>query len=223
MAKMLPSASWPASRTLGLNWSAYGSAATCSLMSASWPCSMSDLPSVNGIVKTSGSVPPASWAANVGPVHSYSSDTTSISGFASSNWATCSSNASKASGSLPGRRLTTVSVTCPAPSEAGADAGGSSVSWLGALLTAAPPQAVTMIIVVTSAAATLLARRRSVRAIWFSLPLTCRISECSFAGSDGYPAQASWLLTSSASPTGHRGAAMPPHPSARPALRSAGC
>ena len=54
-------------------------------MSASWPCSISDLPSVNGIVKTSGSVPPASWAANVGPVHSYSCGSTSMSGLAASN------------------------------------------------------------------------------------------------------------------------------------------
>ena len=62
-------------------------------MSASWPCSMSDLPSVNGMVNTSGSVPPASIAVNVGPVQSYSWATMSMSGLASSNWATWASNA----------------------------------------------------------------------------------------------------------------------------------
>ena len=73
--KILPSASWPAASTFGLNFVGVGQGRRPRpLMSASWPCSISDLPSVNGIVKTSGSVPPASFAANVGPVHSYSWD-----------------------------------------------------------------------------------------------------------------------------------------------------
>ena len=76
-------------------------------MSASWPCSMSDLPSVNGIVNTSGRVSPASIAANVGPVQSYSWATMSMSGLASSNWVTWASNAWNASSESPGRRLTT--------------------------------------------------------------------------------------------------------------------
>src|SRR3954449_8552957 len=82
-------------------------------MSASWPRSTSAAPSVNGTVKTVGRVPPASWAVNVGPVHSYSWVVTSMSGCSASNWRTWSSNASNAACSLPGFRLTTVIAVLP--------------------------------------------------------------------------------------------------------------
>ncbi|WP_395980836.1 hypothetical protein [Cellulosimicrobium cellulans] len=72
---------------------------------------------MNGISKTSGSVPPASWGANVVAFHSYSSGTMSMSGFAVSNSSTWALKASIASCSEPGRRETTLRVTFPSPSE----------------------------------------------------------------------------------------------------------
>ena len=59
----------------------------------SWPFSSSVFESVNGTVKTSGRLPPASCTANVGPSHSYSTPMMSMSGFAFSNCASWSANA----------------------------------------------------------------------------------------------------------------------------------
>ena len=56
--------------------------------SASWPLSPRARASVNGTVKTVGSVPAASFAANVGPVHWYWTDFTLIAGLAFWNSAT---------------------------------------------------------------------------------------------------------------------------------------
>src|SRR4029453_7505124 len=75
----------------------------------SW--AMRPLPSVNGIVKTSGRVPAASAAVNVGAVQLYSSGSTVIQEYLSSNWPICSYRASTASWVTPGRRAPTVMVT----------------------------------------------------------------------------------------------------------------
>jgi hypothetical protein len=90
---MRPSESVTPSSITGLNLSAYPSSSTSSVTSMSWPFSSSVFESVNGTVKTSGRLPPASWTANVGPSHSYSTPMTSMSGFAFSNCASCSANA----------------------------------------------------------------------------------------------------------------------------------
>ena len=74
---------------------------------------MSDLPSVNGMVKTVGSVPPASWAANVVAFHSYSFGWILICGFCASKILTWALNVSNAAFSLPGFSETTLSVTSP--------------------------------------------------------------------------------------------------------------
>ena len=58
--------------------------------------------SVNGTSNTVGSVPAASFAANVGPVHWYSTGLTRIDGLAFSNCATWSLNCWTAAGVLPG-------------------------------------------------------------------------------------------------------------------------
>ena len=50
-----------------------------------WSWAIRPLPSVNGIVNTSGSVPPASAAVNVGAVQLYSSGSTLIQGYFASN------------------------------------------------------------------------------------------------------------------------------------------
>ena len=59
-------------------------------MSTICSLAMSPLPSVNGIVKTSGSVPAASAAVNVGAVQLYSSGSTVIHGYFAWNWSICS-------------------------------------------------------------------------------------------------------------------------------------
>ena len=95
-------------------------------MSTIWCWAMRPLPSVNGIVKTSGSVPAARAAVNVGAVQLYSSGSTVIQGYLSSNWPICSYSASTASWVTPGRRAPTTIVTgsCSAAGgRAGAGAG----------------------------------------------------------------------------------------------------
>ena len=59
-------------------------------MSTICSLAMSPLPSVNGIVKTSGSVPAASAAVKVGAVQLYSSGSTVIQGYLAWNWPICS-------------------------------------------------------------------------------------------------------------------------------------
>src|SRR4051812_32972914 len=69
--------------------------------------------SVSGTSKTSGSVPPASWEANVVASHLYSCGWTSMFGFAFSKAATRALKVSKAAFSDPGSRLTTLSFSFP--------------------------------------------------------------------------------------------------------------
>ena len=66
---------------------------------------------MNGTVNTVGSVPAASLAANVGPVHWYSTDFTVIEGLAFSNSATWLLNCWIAAGVLPGISEATLIVT----------------------------------------------------------------------------------------------------------------
>src|SRR5437016_10528357 len=89
----------------------YGSAFTSAVRSASWPLSPSVRASVNGTSNTVGSVPAASFAANVGPVHWYSTGLTLIDGLAFSNSVTWLLNCWIASGVLPGISETTLIVT----------------------------------------------------------------------------------------------------------------
>jgi len=79
-----------------------------SVMSASCPAFASVFESVNGTLKTSGSVPPASSAAKVVPVHWYSIGLTMMFGFAFSNSCTRSLSAESASAVAPGRTGATV-------------------------------------------------------------------------------------------------------------------
>ena len=57
---------------------------------------------MNGTSNTVGSVPAASFAANVGPVHWYSTGLILIDGLAFSNAVTCALNCAIAAGVLPG-------------------------------------------------------------------------------------------------------------------------
>ena len=75
----------PSEMTAGLNLLKYGSASAYVVRLASCPLSPSERPSVNGTVNTVGSVPAASFAANVEPSHWYWTDVTSIPGLAFSN------------------------------------------------------------------------------------------------------------------------------------------
>ena len=86
---------------------------------------MSPFPSVNGMVNTSGSVPPARAAVNVGAVQLYSSGSTVIQGYFAWNSPICSYSASTASWVTPGRRAPTTIVT-----------GSCSAAWLGASVAA---------------------------------------------------------------------------------------
>ncbi len=61
---------------------------------------------------TVGSVPAASFAANVGPVHWYSTGLTLIDGFAFSNSVTCALNCAIAALVLPGISEATLMVVC---------------------------------------------------------------------------------------------------------------
>src|SRR3954469_13100631 len=80
----------------------YGRASAYGVRSASWPLSPSVRASVNGTSNTVGSVPAASFAANVGPVHWYSTGLILIDGFAFWNAATRWLNWSMAACVLPG-------------------------------------------------------------------------------------------------------------------------
>src|SRR6185295_249575 len=73
-----------------------------------WCWAIRPLPSVNGIVKTSGSVPAASAAVNVGAVQLYSSGWTVIHGYFASNSEIWRFSASTASWVAPGRRTPTL-------------------------------------------------------------------------------------------------------------------
>src|SRR6185437_1730668 len=84
---------------------------TSAVRSASWPLSPSVRASVNGTSKTVGSVPAASFAANVGPVHWYSTGLILIVGFAFWNSATCALNWLIAAWVLPGISEATLIVT----------------------------------------------------------------------------------------------------------------
>ena len=86
-----------------------------------WCWAIRPLPSVNGIVKTSGSVPAASAAVKVGAVQLYSSGSTVIQGYLASNSLICSFSASTASWVAPGRRTPTMIVT-----------GSWALPWLAA-------------------------------------------------------------------------------------------
>src|SRR5882762_2254108 len=110
---MSPLAAFPASSTLGLNWFAYDRDLNCVLRLATCWRSMSPLLSVNGMVKTVGSVPPASWAANVVAFHSYSLGWILMVGFCVSKSLTWALKVSNAAFSLPGFSETTLSVTLP--------------------------------------------------------------------------------------------------------------
>src|SRR4051812_2451923 len=76
-----------------------------------WCWAIRPLPSVNGIVKTSGSVPAARAAVKVGAVQLYSSGWTVIHGYLPSNSEICRFSASTASCVAPGRRTPTLMVT----------------------------------------------------------------------------------------------------------------
>src|SRR6476620_2624631 len=89
-------------RTAGLYFAKYGRFLTSTGRSASWPLSPSVRASVKGTSNTVGNVPAASLAANVGPVHWYSTGLTLIVGLALWNSATWALNCWVASGVLPG-------------------------------------------------------------------------------------------------------------------------
>src|ERR1700709_2219408 len=79
--------------------------------SASSPFEARVCESVKGTPNSSGSVPPASWAAKVGPVQLYSSPLTMMSGFFFSNVLTWVWNAASDSALAPGCTwATTISV-----------------------------------------------------------------------------------------------------------------
>src|SRR5712691_2065363 len=76
-----------------------------------WCCAIRPLPSVNGIVKTSGRVPAARAAVKVGAVQLYSCDSTVIQGYFASNSLIWRLSASAASCVAPGRRTPAEIVT----------------------------------------------------------------------------------------------------------------
>src|SRR5438477_10955243 len=106
-----PFASVPSARTLLLYLLWYGSLLKYGVRFDSWPLSPSVRASVNGTSNTVGSVPAASLAAKVGPVHWYSTGLTRIFGLAFSNCATWSLNCWIAAGVLPGISEATLIVT----------------------------------------------------------------------------------------------------------------
>src|SRR3954454_19360861 len=108
---MLPFESVPSARTALLYFEKYGSAFAYWLRSASWPLSPSVRASVNGTSNTVGSVPAASFAANVGAVHWYSTGLILMFGYFLSNCATCELNCAIAAGVLPGISEATLIVT----------------------------------------------------------------------------------------------------------------
>ena len=105
-------------------------------MSATWPRSIRPCESVNGIWNTVGSVPPASWAANVATSHSYSLGSTVMFGYSASNSSTRWRKASRAPASVLGGRLLTEIVT------SSAEAGRSALARpAAAWVTASAPHA----------------------------------------------------------------------------------
>src|SRR6476619_4708143 len=125
-------------------------------MSVIWCWAIRPLPSVNGIVKTSGRVPAARAAVKVGASQLYSSGSTVVQGYLASNSLICSNRASAASWVTPGRSAPTVIVTgsCSATGDAlaaGASLAGALVAGAadGAVLAGVLPQAATMVAVVT--------------------------------------------------------------------------
>src|SRR5579862_587278 len=106
-----PFESVPSARTALLYLEKYGSAFASSVRSASCPLSPSVRASVNGTSNTVGSVPAASLAAKVGPVHWYSTGLIVIVGLTFSNSATCALNWLIAALVLPGISDTTLIVT----------------------------------------------------------------------------------------------------------------
>src|ERR1700750_3435448 len=106
-----PFESVPSASTALLYLAKYGSAFARSVRSASWPLSPSVRASVNGTSNTVGSVPAASFAANVGPVHWYSTGLILIAGFAFSDGFTCAVNCAIAGRVRSGRGGATLMVT----------------------------------------------------------------------------------------------------------------
>src|SRR5947207_14627108 len=106
-----PFESVPSARTALLYLAKYGSAFASVVRSASWPLSPSVRASVNGTSNTVGSVPAASFAANVGPVHWYSTGLILIEGLAFSNSLTCVLNCASAACVLPAMTEATLIVT----------------------------------------------------------------------------------------------------------------
>src|SRR6188474_67408 len=102
---------------------------------------MRPFPSVNGIVKTSGSVPAARAAVNVGAVQLYSSGSIVIHGYLSWNWPICSYSASTASWVTPGLGAAEAAVL-----------GAADAAALGAVLAVVPPQAASTVAVMTAKA-----------------------------------------------------------------------
>src|SRR6185295_11542803 len=92
-----------------------------------WCWAIRPLPSVNGMVKTSGSVPAASAAVNVGAVQLYSSGCTVIHGYFASNSEIWRFSASTASWVAPGRRTPTLMVTGAWATADGPDEGDPPV------------------------------------------------------------------------------------------------
>src|SRR5207237_7696411 len=101
-ATILPFDVVPSAMTAGLYFPKYGRLLTSAVRSASCPLSPSVRASVKGTSNTVGSVPAASLAAKVGPVHWYSTDLTLIFGLAFSNCAAWSLNCWIAAGGPPG-------------------------------------------------------------------------------------------------------------------------
>src|SRR4029077_12610897 len=98
-----------------------------------WWLAMRPLPSVKGIVKTVGNVPPASCAVKVGAVQSYSFGLTVIQGYLASNSLICRFSASTASWVAPGRRAPTEIVTGSCAAAGDARAAGAVVAAGGTL------------------------------------------------------------------------------------------
>src|ERR1700751_133977 len=106
-----PFASVPSARTALLYFLWYGRLLKNGVRFPSWRLSPSVRASVNGTSNTVGSVPAASLAANVSPVHWYSTGLTLIVGLAFWNSLTCALNWLTAACELPGISDATLIVT----------------------------------------------------------------------------------------------------------------
>src|ERR1700751_4501924 len=106
-----PFALVPSARTALLYFLWYGSFLKYGVRFASWPWSPSVRASVNGTSNTVGSVPAASLAAKVGPVHWYSTGLILIVGYFFSNSATWALNCLIAACVLPGMSEATLILT----------------------------------------------------------------------------------------------------------------